>query len=199
MDTKALFKIGYGLYVLTAMDVDRHNGCIINTLQQLTSTPLRIGITVNKGNLTHDMILHSGEFNVSVLSEEADFSIFRHFGFQSGRDAEKIAGNKDLGWSENGLSYLKKGTNAYLSGKVFDTVDLGTHTMFLADVTDAQVLSGAESATYSYYHAHIKPKPEKKEKGWRCKICGYVYEGEELPEDFVCPLCKHGAIDFEKI
>jgi len=201
MDNAALFKIGYGLYVLTAMAHDKHNGCIINTLQQVTSDPLRISITVNKANLTHDMIAHTGEFNVSVLSQEATFDLFKHFGFQSGRTAEKIAGQWDLvGWAENGLSYVKKATNAYLSGKVFQSIDLGTHTLFLADVTDAKVLSDAETATYSYYHASIKPKPEKKAAGgWRCKICGYIHEGEELPSDFICPLCKHGAVDFEKI
>jgi flavin reductase (DIM6/NTAB) family NADH-FMN oxidoreductase RutF len=202
MDTNALFKIGYGLYVLTAMDQDKHNGCIINTLQQLTSDPLRISITVNKANFTHDMILRSGEFNVSILSEQATFDLFKHFGFQSGRTAEKIAGQWDLmGWADNGLSYVKTAAaNAYLSAKVFQTVDLGTHTMFIADLTDAKSLSDTPSATYSYYHAHIKPKPEKKASGgWRCKICGYVHEGNELPADFVCPLCKHGAVDFEKI
>lgn len=202
MDNAALFKIGYGLYVLTAMSGDKHNGCIINTLQQVTSSPLRISITVNKANLTHDMIAETGEFNVSVLSQEATFDIFKHFGFQSGRTAEKVAGHWELmGWAENGLSYVKtNAANAYLSGKVFQSIDLGTHTMFLADVTDAKVLSHTESATYSYYHANIKPKPEKKAAGgWRCKICGYVHEGEDLPADFVCPLCKHGAADFEKI
>ena len=201
MDPKALFQIGYGLYVLTAKENDRHNGCIINTLQQVTDTPLRISVTVNKRNLTHDMILRSGVFNVSVLSQKATFDVFRHFGFQSGRETEKIAGFQGVAYSENGLAYLSDMTNAYLSGKVFQTVDLGTHTLFLADLTAAEVLSDVETATYSYYQSHIKPKPQTadKQSGWRCRICGYIYEGEELPPDFICPLCKHGAVDFEKI
>ena len=200
MDPKALFRIGYGLYVLTAAENGRHNGCIINTLQQITDTPLRISVTVNKGNLTHDMILRTGRFNVSVLSQDASFDVFRHFGFQSGRETEKIAGYHGVAYSENGLAYLTDMTNAYLSGKVFHTVDLGTHTLFLADLTGAEVLSDVETATYSYYQSHIKPKPQPvKQTGWRCRICGYVYEGEELPADFICPLCKHGTVDFEKI
>ena len=199
MDQKALFKIGYGLYVLTALEDGRHNGCIINTAQQLTDTPSRLSITVSKRNLTHDMVMRTGQFNLSVLSQEADFAVFRHFGFQSGREAEKIAGYPGIAYSANGLSYLQTMTNAYLSAQVFHTVDLGTHTLFLANLTGAEILSDAESATYAYYHARIKPKPEKKAAGWRCRICGYVYEGEELPPDYICPLCKHGAVDFEKI
>ena len=199
MDPKAVFNIGYGLYVLTAREGERHNGCIVNTVQQLTDSPLRIGVTVNKNNLTHDMIARTGLFNASVLSQSVDFEVFRHFGFQSGRTAEKIAGYPGMAVSENGLTYLGEKTNAYLSGKVFQSIDLGTHTLFLADLTDARVLSGEASVTYSDYHARIKPKPAAKAKGWRCRICGYVYEGEELPADFICPLCKHGAVDFEKI
>ena len=199
MDPKAVFNIGYGLYVLTAREGERHNGCIVNTVQQLTDSPLRIGVTVNKNNLTHDMIARTGLFNASVLSQSVDFEVFRHFGFQSGRTAEKIAGYPGMAVSENGLTYLGEKTNAYLSGKVFQSIDLGTHTLFLADLTDAQVLSSESSVTYSDYHARIKPKPAAKAKGWRCRICGYVYEGEELPADCICPLCKHGAVDFEKI
>lgn len=201
MEEKALFKLGYGLYVLTAREGDRHNGCIINTALQLTDTPLRLSITVSKRNLTHDMVLRTGRFNLSVLTEAADFALFRHFGFQSGREAEKIAGYPGVAYSANGLSYLTGPVNACLSGQVFHTVDLGTHTLFLADLTDAMVLSEEATATYAYYHAHIKPQPEARpaQGGWRCRICGYVYEGEELPPDFICPLCKHGAVDFEKI
>ena len=199
MDPKAVFNIGYGLYVLTAREGERHNGCIVNTVQQLTDSPLRISVTVNKNNLTHDMIARTGLFNASVLSQSVDFEVFRHFGFQSGRTAEKIAGYPGMAVSANGLTYLAEKANAYLSGKVFQSIDLGTHTLFLADLTDARVLSGEASVTYSDYHARIKPKPAAKAKGWRCRICGYVYEGEELPADFICPLCKHGAVDFEKI
>lgn len=201
MEEKALFKLGYGLYVLTAEEGGRHNGCIINTAQQLTDTPLRLSITVSKQNLTHDMVLRTGRFNLSVLSEAADFKVFQHFGFQSGRTAEKIAGYPGVAYSANGLSYLTGPVNAYLSAQTFHTVDLGTHTLFLADLTDAKVLTDVDTASYAYYHAHIKPQPAPKpaQGGWRCRICGYVYEGEELPPDFICPLCKHGAVDFEKI
>ena len=199
MDPKALFTLSYGLYVLTAREGERHNGCIVNTAQQLTDTPPRISVAVNKRNLTHDMILRTGLFNLSVLSQTADFPIFQHFGFQSGHSAEKIAGYPGMTVSENGLTYLTEKTSAFLSGRVFQTVDLGTHTLFLADLTDSRVLSGEGALTYSDYHARVKPRPAPRAKGWRCRICGYVYEGETLPPDFICPLCKHGAADFEKI
>lgn len=199
MDNKAMFKLSYGLYVLTAKDQGKDNGCIINTAAQVTTTPNRITVAVNKQNYTHDMIKNSGEFNVSVLDQTAPFSVFQNFGFQSGRDTDKVSG-MNMERSANGILYLKESTAAYISGKVVQEVDLGTHTLFLADVTDAEMLSGKEAVTYSYYQANIKPKPEKTEKkGYRCKICGYIYEGETLPEDYVCPICKHGAIDFEPI
>lgn len=196
MDNRALFSLSYGLFVLTAREGSKDNGCIINTAQQLTSSPQRISVTVNKQNLTHDMVLRTGVFNISVLSREATFWVFQHYGFRSGRDVDKFAGIS-APRTENGVAYVEGCTNAVISGKVIGTVDCGTHTLFIADVTDAQVLSDEKSATYQYYFDHIKPKPEKKTKGWVCKICGYVYEGEELPADFVCPLCKHGAEDFE--
>ena len=196
MDNKALFKLSYGLFVLTAREGEKDNGCIINTAIQLTGSPCRISIAVNKSNYTHDMVLRTGVFNVSVLTEEATFWVFRHYGFQSGRDTDKFAGIPE-NRTENGLRYIDGCTNAVLSGKVVQTVDCGTHTLFIAEVTDAKVLSNDNSVTYQYYFDNIKPKPEKK-KGWVCKICGYVYEGEELPADFVCPLCKHGAEDFER-
>ena len=196
MDNKALFKLSYGLFVLTAREGEKDNGCIINTAIQLTGSPCRISIAVNKSNYTHDMVLRTGVFNVSVLTEEATFWVFRHYGFQSGRDTDKFAGIPE-NRTENGLRYIDGCTNAVLSGKVVQTVDCGTHTLFIAEVTDAKVLSNDKSVTYQYYFDHIKPKPEKK-KRWVCKICGYVYEGEELPADFVCPLCKHGAEDFER-
>lgn len=200
MNTSAMFKISYGLYILTANDGEKDNGCVINTLAQVTGNPNRVSITVNKANYTHDMILKTGVFNVSVLSESAPFKLFEHFGFKSGRDTQKFFKNPNEARSENGVLYIPDCTNAFVSGKVVETLDLGTHTMFIADVTDCEVLSDEPSMTYAYYHANVKPKPQKTEKkGYRCKICGYVYEGEELPEDFICPICKHPASDFEKI
>ena len=201
VEPNAMFKLSYGLFVLTAREASRDNGCIINTVTQLTDSPKRISIAVNKQNLTHDMILKTGVFNVSILSERAPFAIFKHYGFQSGRDTDKFAGVPALARAQNGIYYLPDSTNAFLSGKVTQTIDLGTHTLFIADVTEARVLSDAPSMTYAYYFENVKPKPAALEKktGWVCKICGYVYEGEELPEDFICPLCKHGAEDFEKL
>lgn len=198
MDNAAMFKLTYGLFVLTAKDGEKDNGCIINTAMQVTTTPNRITIVVNKQNYTHDMIMKTKEFNVSCLSEEASFDVFKQFGFQSGRDVDKTEG-KTYPRAENGIIYLPEMASAYISGKVISETDLGTHTMFLADVTDAKVLSDAEAVTYSYYHKNIKPAPQPaKTAGWVCKICGYVYEGEDLPADFICPLCKHPASDFEK-
>lgn len=205
MDKKAMYKIGYGLYVLTGKVGDFDNGCIINTAVQVTSSPNRIAVTVNKDNKTHDVIYKSGIFNISVISAEADFELFRHFGFQSGRDVDKFEFFREKARAENGLYFIKKGTNAYISGKVVQKIDLGTHTMFIADVTDGAVLSEAESVTYNFYQNNIKPQPhtlpqgEAAKKGFRCRVCGYVYEGEELPPDFVCPVCRHGADDFEEI
>ena len=201
VDPSALFKLSYGLFVLTALDGDKHNGCIINTAAQLTDNPKRITIAVNKANYTHDMILKTGVFNVSVLSTSAPFALFKQFGFQSGRDVEKFDGKYEIRVSENGLIYLNQYANAFISGKVVDALDYGTHTLFVADVTEAKVLSKESSVTYAYYFDHIKPKPQPKDEnkpGWICKICGYVYEGEDLPADFICPLCKHGAEDFER-
>ena len=201
IDNTAFFKLSYGLYLLSAKDEAKDNGCIINTTVQVTNTPLKISVTVNKANYTHDMILKTGLFNVSVLSEEAPFEIFKHYGFQSGREVDKIIDTPQLTRSENGLFYLPACTNAFISGKVTETIDLGTHTLFIADVTEAKQLSNANSVTYDYYHKNIKPKPENdsSKKGYRCKICGYVYDKDELPEDFICPICKHGASDIEKI
>ena len=199
MDKKAMYQLTYGLFVLTAKDGDKDNGCIINTAGQVTTSPNRITIAVNKQNYTHDMIKKTGEFNVSILDETAPFSTFERFGFQCGRDTDKIAGCPVLR-AENGIVYLKENASAFISGKVVQEMDLGSHTLFLADVTDGEVLSGVNPVTYAYYQSNIKPKPEKTEKkGYRCKICGYIYEGDPLPEDFICPICKHGAVDFEKI
>lgn len=202
IDKNAMFTLSYGLFVLTARDGDKDNGCIINTAMQVTDDPKRVLIAVNKANYTHDMIIKTGEFNLSVLSVETPFNVFEHFGFSSGRDTDKFAGCEADARSENGIRYLPKFANAVISGKVISTEDCGTHTVFLADVTEAKKLSEAASATYEYYFEHIKPKPmptEEKKKGYVCTICGYVYEGDELPEDFICPLCKHGAEDFEPL
>ena len=198
MDTTALFRLSYGLFVLTAREGDKDNGCIINTCTQLTDTPLQIQITVNKQNLTHDMIKNTGIFNVSVLTQEATFWVFQHYGFQSGRDVDKFAALPPLR-TENGLRYVTGCTNAVISGKVVNTVDCGTHTLFIAEVTEAKQLDNVPSATYQYYFDHIKPKPrtDTEKETWVCKICGYVHEGP-LPEDFVCPWCKHGPEVFGK-
>ena len=202
IDSAAMFKLQYGLFVLTARDGDRDNGCIINTVMQVTSAPQRITIAVNRANHTHDLIRKTGVFNVSILSVDAPFKLFQHFGFQSGRDVDKFADFKHAERSENGLLRLNKYACAFLSARVVAEQAYETHTVFTAELTEATVLSGAEPVTYNYYHANIKPKrkpaPEKK-KGFVCKICGYVYEGDTLPPDFVCPLCKHGAEDFEPL
>ena len=200
VESNAMFKLSYGLFVLTARDGAKDNGCIINTAQQLTSAPMRISITVNKANYTHDMIEKTGAFNISVLTEGAPFGLFKQYGFQSGRTADKLSGGEPR--TENGIAYLSEHANAVISGKVISTVDCGTHTLFIADVTEAHVLSAEPSVTYAYYFAHIKPKPQpaaEKKKGFVCKICGYVYEGETLPPDFSFPLGKHGAEDFEPL
>ena len=199
MDSKAMFKIGYGLYVLTARENGKDNGCIVNTFQQVTGEPLRVSVAVNKANYTCGMIERTGVFNISVISESASFDVFQRFGFQSGKSVDKFA-YFPAPRCANGVLAVDRSTNAIISGKVFQTVDLGTHLLFLADVTDALVLSGEETATYSYYQRAIKPRPKPQVKrGWRCMICGYFYEGEELPADFVCPLCKHPASDFERV
>lgn len=198
MDNKAFYNIGYGLYVLTT-NVNKDNGCIINTFMQVTSTPNRVALAVNKNNLTCSELDAGGIFNVSVIDERADFDLFKCFGFRSGRTCHKFDDFSDVSRAENGVLYITKNTNAYFSGKIIDKKDLGTHILFIADVTEAKILSDEETVTYTYYQKNIKPSPETKKKGWVCKICGYVYEGEELPEDFICPICKHPASDFEKI
>ncbi|MGN0316555.1 MAG: flavin reductase [Lachnospira sp.] len=205
MNKKAMNNLSYGLFVLTARMDAKDNGCIINTVQQVTTDPNRISIAVNKANFTHDMIMSTGVFNVSVISEQAQFDLFKRFGFQSGRDADKFEEFSEFSTADNGVRYITQGTNAFISAKVVNTVDLGSHTLFIADVTDMEVLGDAPSATYSYYHKNIKPKPQEVGKTpegqtvWRCTICGYEYVGEELPDDFICPLCKHSASDFEKV
>jgi len=200
VDNNAMFNISYGLYVLSAREEGRDNGCIINTVNQVTDTPKRIAIAVNKQNLTHDMIKRTGSFNVSVLSETAEMDVFKHFGFVSGRDADKFAVNSPR--TANGIAYVAENVNAVISANVIETVDMGTHSVFVAEVSEARKLNDVPSATYTYYQTHIKPQPQpalEDKKGWVCKVCGYVYEGDVLPEDYVCPLCKHGPEDFEKI
>lgn len=199
IEKTAAFKLSYGLFVLTARDGEKDNGCIINTVQQVTDTPFKISVTVNKNNYTHDMIKKTGVFNVSVLTQSVPFSVFQHYGFKSGRDTDKIAGDS-MPRSENGVVYLSSFSNALISGRVVDEVDCGTHTLFIAEVTEAQTLSDESSVTYQYYFDHIKPKPQpEKKKGYVCQVCGYVYEGDELPEDFICPVCKHGADAFKPL
>lgn len=199
-DVNAMFKLSYGLFVLTAKADGKDNGCIINTVMQVTDTPMQISVTVNKANYTTMLIDETREFNVSILSEAVQFSVFERFGFQSGRKTDKFAGFDGVKRSRNGLLYLTEMTNAYLSAKVVKKLDLGTHIQFIAEVTAGEVLSDIPSVTYAYYFANIKPKPQtEKKKGYVCKICGYVYEGDPLPDDFVCPWCKHGAADFEAI
>ena len=207
MNVKAMYKLSYGLFVCTAVRGDKLNGCITNTAIQVASDPNRISVAINKANYTHDMIKDTGALNVSVISKEASFDLFKHFGFQSGRDVDKFADypKSDYAMAENGIPYITKGTNAYFSLKVEKEVDLGSHTLFICEPTFMTVLSDAPSCTYEFYQSDIKPKPEKVgttpkgETVWRCTICGYEYVGEELPDDFICPWCKHPASDFEKV
>ena len=195
---KALYNIPYGVYVLTAKG-EKQNGCIINTLLQVTSSPVKISITVNKDNYTTKLIEQTGVFNVSILDMTTSFDIIKHFGFASGRDVNKFDNFYDYKLADNGVAYITKHTNSYLSAKVVSKTDVGTHVTFVAEVTADVVLDKTDSLLYSYYQSNIKPKAgEHKKTVWICKVCGYVYEGEEIPEDFVCPLCKHGAADFEK-
>ena len=204
LDPTALFTLSYGLYVLTAREGGRDLGCIVNTVTQLTENPTRIAVSVNKQNFTNEVIQRTGLFNVSVLTEAATMDLFRHFGFQSGRDVDKFAGRTDP-VSENGLRYIGGPANALISGKVEQAIDCGTHMLYIALVTEARKLSDAPSMTYAYYFANVKPKPQPKpaeakpRRGFVCRICGYFYEGDELPPDFICPLCKHGAADFEPV
>ena len=198
-DMTALFKIGYGLYVVTSNDGKKDNGLIVNTVTQVTNTPNRVAVCINKQNYSHHVIRQTGVMNVNCLSTEAPFSVFETFGFASGRNVDKF-GNTEIIRSDNGLAFLPKYINAFMSLKVEQYVDLDTHGMFICSVTEARVISDKETMTYTYYQDNVKPKPKTEgKKGYVCKVCGYVYEGDELPEDIVCPLCKHGAADFEPI
>lgn len=200
IDLTALFKISYGLYVVTSNDGSRDNGLIVNTVTQVTNTPNRVAVIINKSNYSHDVIKETKKLNVNCLSTDAPFSIFENFGFKSGRDTDKFADITPLR-SENGLAILPQYINAYMSLTVESYVEIDTHGMFICTLDEAKVVSDADAMTYTYYQDNVKPKRkiEEKKKGFVCKICGYVYEGETLPDDFICPICKHGASDFEPI
>lgn len=219
MDPKAMFKLSYGLFVVTTEHDGKVNGCITNTAIQVANSPDRVGLAINKANLTHDLVKGSGRFNISVISTDAGFALFRHFGMQSGRDVDKFAEFTDVATSASGLPYVTKGTNAYMSCEVSETFDLGSHTFFVATIDEMEVLADTPSCTYTDYQTNIKPRPgapadTAKGAVWRCTICGYEYkeaEGdpdhgispgtkwEDLPDDWVCPLCKHPKSDFEKV
>ena len=197
INPKALFKIGYGLYVVTSNDGNRDNGLIVNTVVQLSDNPLKVAVNVSKLNYSHDIIKKTGKLNVNCLNVEAPFATFQQFGFVSGKDKDKFEGMEVLR-SENGLRVLTNYINAFFSLEVEQYVDLGTHGMFICKVTESKIINDLDTMTYTYYQQNVKPKPETKKKGWVCKVCGYVHEGD-LPEDFICPLCKHGVQDFEEI
>lgn len=197
----ALNKLSYGLFVLSTKLNEKNNACIINTAVQLTSNPKTVSICVNKSNFTHDMILQSNMFTLSVVSQKANFELFERFGFSSGQNVDKFADFTDCLYAKNGIPYITSGTNAYISVNVSKTVDMGTHTLFIGDVRESGVIDDELSATYEYYQNNIKPKPTQNELGktvWRCTVCGYEYEGDDLPDDFICPWCKHPASDFVK-
>ena len=204
IDKNAIFNISYGLFVLVARQGDKDNACIINVAQQITSEPLQLMICVNKTNLTHDMVMRTLKFNLCPLSEEATMKPFQHFGFQSGRDIDKFAECQQKLRTDNGLLYLPKYINSVISCVVTKSIDLGTHTMFIARVMEAKTLTDSPSITYAYYQQNIKPRPSASQtvksstkKKWVCEVCGYVYEGDEMPDDFICPWCKHGKSDFK--
>lgn len=198
-DMTALFNIGYGLYVVTCRDGDKDNGLIVNTVSQVTNTPNRVAVTINKSNYSHHIIKKTGVMNVNCLSVEAPFSVFEAFGFRSGREVDKFADCEPLR-ADNGLVFLPRYINSFMSLVVEQYVDLGTHGMFICSISEARVISTVETMTYTYYQNNVKPKPKTEgKKGWVCQVCGYVYEGEELPDDYICPLCKHGVADFVPI
>ena len=208
MDSKVMFNIQYGLFVLSAKNDTKDNACIINTVTQVTASPItkdRITICVNKSNFTHDLIAASKKFTVSIISEAATFELFKHFGFQSGKNVDKFATFDKVKRTANGTLAITEGTNSYISANVINQVELDTHSIFVAEVVDMEKLSDVPSTTYNFYQSHIKPKPQpvgKTAEGktiWRCRICGYEYVGDELPADFVCPICKHPSTDFEKV
>ena len=199
VDPKALFNIGYGLYVVTCNDTVKDNGLIVNAVTQLTSTPCVVAVTINKMNYSCDVIKKTKQLNISTLDQSAPFDIFKRFGFQSGKDVDKFVGFNDTDRSSNGLLYLTKHSNSFISCKVINTMDLSTHVMFICEVVQSARLSSVETMTYNYYQSNVKPKPEVKKNSYVCKVCGYVYEGESLPEDYICPTCKHPASDFQLV
>lgn len=204
-DSKVTRNLSYGLFVITTNQDGKDNGCISNTLIQPASEPLSISVAINKANLTCEMIKNTKRFTASIISEDASFDLFKHFGFQSGRDVNKFADFTDCKRTSNGTMAITKGTNSYISVTVDQIVDLGSHLLFIGTPTESEILNKERSSTYAYYFENIKPKPEKVgttpdgKTIWRCTICGYEYVGEELPEDFICPICKHPASDFEKV
>ena len=201
MNTKALYNLTYGVYLMSAKNGGKDNACIINTAVQVANNPTRISVAAIKGNLTHDMIVKTGKLNLSALSVDAPFSLFEHFGMKSGREVDKFADFTDVARSENGLLYLTKYSTAFLSLNVVESHDLGSHTLFIGELVDAETLDKAENCTYGYYQTVIKASATKPvaKTGWRCTVCNHVYEGENLPDDYICPICKHGKEDFEKI
>ena len=198
MDKKTLFKLSYGLYVVSSTIENKHNGCICNTVMQLTDSPLQIGMAMNKKNYTHDMIVKSKKYTLSILDDTTPFEIFQKLGFVSGRDQDKFK-DIDIQYDQQGIAYLTKYTNGYISVVVDEIMDLKTHSYFIGHVVEMKTLSEVPSLTYHDYHAKVKPQATKKVKGYRCVVCGYVYEGDILPEDFICPICKHSVDDFVKI
>lgn len=205
MDDKTMYNLTYGLFILMAHQEGKDNGCIINTVMQVTVMPNKIAIAVNKSNFTHDMIMETHKFNISILSEQAGMPLFERFGFQSGKTVDKLKDFSAVERSENGILYVTEGVNSFLSAEVESVIDIGTHTLFIASIVDMQTLNDLPSVTYAYYQKNIKPKPKAvsaSEEGkvvWRCTVCGYEYVGEDIPEDFICPICKHPVSDFEKI
>lgn len=200
MNNKAFYNLTYGLFLLTAQENGRDNGCVVNTVMQVANEPARISVSVIRKNHTCDMILKTGKFGVSALTQETPFPVFQRFGMQSGRDVDKFDGFADIQRGEDGLLYLNKYANATFSATVTEQHDLGSHILFIGEVTDARVLDTQPSCSYGYYQSDIKPKPQKSEKKqWVCSVCGYVYEGETVPDDFICPLCNHGKEDFSLV
>lgn len=202
MNTKALYNLTYGVYLLSAREGERDNACIINTAVQVANNPARVSIAVIKGGFTHDMISRTGVCTLSAITTDAEFSLFTHFGMKSGRDEDKFASFTDVARAENGCLYLTKWANAYISLRITDSFDLGSHSLFIGEMTDGEVTSSLPPCTYGYYQTNIKPasKPESADKkAWRCTICGYIYEGESVPKDYLCPLCKHSAEYFEEV
>lgn len=200
MNIDVMNKITYGLFVLTSKDDDKDNGCIINTAIQVTSVPNRIAVAVSKSSYTHDMVLKTGKFNLSILDESSGFAVYKNFGFRSGRSNDKFV-NVNFARAANGIVYLTDECNGYISGKVVETTDLGTHTLFISDVTDGEILSDRSSVTYAYYYSNIKKRDNAAtdKKGFICVVCGFIYEGETLPEDYICPICSHGVQDFRPL